>query len=270
MDLTDQLNCVITQCIQVSPMMKIIKVKPDGWKFPEFEAGQFVALGLPPDYPRCIESEDDFEHPKQNRLIRRAYSIASSSNEDTIEFYIRLVHSGQLTPRLFELKIGDRVWMGKKAVGIFTIDKLDTDRNIILIATGTGLAPYMSMLRSNALKRRGKIIIVHGARNSCDLGYSSELKLLASMFTNFKYHPSITRPGNEPAEWGGDTRYIGEIWKSGLVDELLGFKPKPSDTDIFLCGNPNMISDMKELVYPIGYKDHKKKSPGQLHAEEYY
>jgi len=115
MDLTDQLNCVITQCIQVSPMMKIIKVKPDGWKFPEFEAGQFVALGLPPDYPRCIESEDDFEPPKQGRLIRRAYSIASSSNEDTIEFYIRLVHSGQLTPRLFELKIGDRVWMGKKA-----------------------------------------------------------------------------------------------------------------------------------------------------------
>lgn len=269
MTLTDQLNCVVTQSVQVSPIMKIIKVKPEGWKLPGFEAGQFVALGLPPDAPRCAASTEEFEPPKPDKLIRRAYSIASSSTEDTIEFYITLVHSGQLTPRLFELGIGDKIWMGKKAVGMFTLDQIDPDKNVILIATGTGVAPYMSMLRSNALKRTGKIFVIHGAANSWDLGYSSELKLLASMFDKFYYHPTITEPDKEPSGWDGDTRFIGEIWGSGLVEKTMGIKPIPGNTDVFLCGNPNMVDGMKELLYPDGFKDYSKKSPGEIHAEEF-
>lgn len=269
MELSNQLNCVITQAVQVSPIMKIVKVKPDGWRFPKFEAGQFVALGLPPNASRCPESTDEYEPPKADRLIKRAYSIASSSTDDTIEFYVTLVHSGQLTPRLFNLTIGDRIWMGKKAVGMFTLDQIDSDRNVILIATGTGVAPYMSMLRSNALHRKGKIIVVHGAANSWDLGYSSELKLLASMFPNFEYHPTITEPHKEPTGWHGDTRFIGDIWQSGLVTKLIGYKPTPNDTDIFLCGNPRMVDGMKEMLYSDGFQDHKKTKPGQIHSEEF-
>lgn len=269
MNLSDQLNCVITQSVQVSPIMKIIKVKPDGWKLPSFDAGQFVALGLPPDAPRCSAATDEYEPPKADKLVRRAYSIASSSTDDNIEFYVTLVHSGQLTPRLFDLNIGDRVWMGKKAVGMFTLDEIAPERNVILVATGTGVAPYMSMLRSNALQRSGKIVVVHGAANSWDLGYSSELKLLSSMFPNFNYHPTITDPDKEPSGWEGDTRFIGDIWKSGLVDELVGTKPLPENTDVFLCGNPRMVDGMKELLYEVGFKDHKKKSPGEIHAEEF-
>ncbi len=268
-NLKDQLNCVITQSVQVSPIMKIIKVKPDGWKLPDFKAGQFVALGLAPDASRCTAATDEFEPPKADKLIRRAYSIASSSTEDAIEFYITLVHSGQLTPRIFNLEIGDRIWMGKKAVGMFTLDQIPEDRNIILVATGTGVAPYMSMLRSNALKRTGKILVLHGAANSWDLGYSSELKLLASMFDNFYYHPTITEPDKEPSGWVGDTRFIGDIWESGLVDNTIGFKPLPENTDVFLCGNPRMVDGMKELLYIDGFKDHKKREPGQIHAEEF-
>ncbi len=268
-DLKDQLNCVITQSVQVSPIMKIIKVKPIDWKLPEFEAGQFVALGITPDAPRCAASTDEFEQPKPDKLIRRAYSIASSSSEDAIEFYITLVHSGQLTPRLFELNIGDKIWMGKKAVGMFTLDQIADDRNVILVATGTGVAPYMSMLRSNALKRTGKIVVLHGAANSWDLGYSSELKLLASMFDNFYYHPTITEPNKEPSGWDGDTRFIGDIWESGLIDKAIGLKPLPENTDVFLCGNPRMVDGMKELLYIDGFKDHKKREPGQIHAEEF-
>ena len=269
MTLSDQLNCVITQSVQVSPIMKIIKVKPEGWKFPEFEAGQFVALGLAPDAKRCNEATEEFEQPKPDKLIRRAYSIASSSTEDSIEFYITLVNSGQLTSRMFALNIGDKIWMGKKAVGMFTLDQIDNDRNIILIATGTGVAPYMSMLRSNALKREGKILVIHGAANSWDLGYSSELKLLASMFSNFKYHPTITEPNKEPVGWNGDTRFIGEIWKSGIAESTIGLNPTPQNTDVFLCRNPKMVEGMKELLYKDGFKDHKKNSPGEIHAEEF-
>ena len=269
MDLNDQLNCVIIQSVQVSPIMKIIKVKPVGWKLPDFQAGQFVALGLPPDAPRCTAATIEYEAPKPDKLVRRAYSIASSSNEDSIEFYVTLVHSGQLTPRLFNLNIGDKIWMGKKAVGMFTLEQISEDRNVILIATGTGVAPYMSMLRSNALKRTGKIMVLHGAANSWDLGYSSELKLLASMFPNFHYHPTITDPDTEPSGWEGDTRLIGDIWESGLVDRTIGTKPLPTNTDVFLCGNPRMVDGMKELLYADGFKDHKKREPGQIHAEEF-
>lgn len=269
MDFASQLNCVITQSVQVSPIMKIIKVKPDGWKFPDFVAGQFVALGLPPDAPRCSTSTEEFALPNPEKLIKRAYSIASSSTDDIIEFYITLVHSGQLTPRLFNLEIGDRVWMGPKAVGMFTLDEIDSDKNVILVATGTGVAPYMSMLRSNALSRKGKIVVIHGAANSWDLGYSSELKLLASMFPNFSYHPTITEPHKEPSGWNGDTRLIGDIWESGLVSKLTGNDPTPANSEIFLCGNPRMVDGMKEILHPLGFKDHKKKSPGEIHAEEF-
>ncbi len=256
--------------MQVSPIMKIIRVKPDGWKFPEYKSGQFVALGLPGLTPRCEEATDEFspiEEPE--KLIKRAYSIASSSSQDFIEFYITLVHSGALTPRLFNSKIGDKIWMGKKAVGMFTLDEIDAENNIILIATGTGVAPYMSMLRSNALSRKGKTIVVHGAANSWDLGYSSELQLLQSIYQNFSYLPTITMPEKEPVGWTGDTRFIQNIIKAGEIENKWGFKPLPENTHVFLCGNPKMIESVSEVLALDKFTIHSKKEPGQIHIEEF-
>lgn len=264
-----ELNCVITQIVQVSPIMKIIKVKPDGWKFPEFVAGQFVGLGLPPTTPRSNEATNEHAEPSPDKLIKRAYSIASSSTESSVEFYITLVHSGQLTPRIWQLSIGDRIWMGKKAVGMFTLDQIDPSSNVIMAATGTGIAPYMSMLRMNALKREGKILVIQGAANSWDLGYSSELKLLANMFPNFDYHSTITEPDKEPSGWDGDTRFIQDIWLSGLAEKTWGFKATPENTHIFLCGNPRMVDGMKEILAHDGFTEHSRRVYGQIHAEEF-
>jgi ferredoxin--NADP+ reductase len=263
------LNCVITQSVQVSPIMKIIKVKPDGWQFPSFQAGQFVGLGLPPELPRCEEATKEHSPPNPERLIKRAYSIASSSTDQVVEFYITLVHSGQLTPRIWNLGIGDKIWMGKKAVGMFTLDQIDGDSNVIMIATGTGIAPYMSMLRTNALKRKGRILVMQGASNSWDLGYSSELKLLATMFEGFDYYPTITEPEKEPSGWDGDTRFVQDIWVSGLAEKMWDFKPTPENTHIFLCGNPRMVDGMKEVLAKEGFTEHSKRVFGQIHAEEF-
>ncbi len=264
-----ELNCIVTQTVQVSPIMKIIRVKTDGWQFPSFEAGQFVGLGLPSEAPRCKEATKEHNPPQPDKMIKRAYSIASSSSDQVVEFYITLVHSGQLTPRIFALNIGDRIWMGKKAVGMFTLDQIDPEENVIMMATGTGVAPYMSMLRTNALKRKGKMLVIQGAANSWDLGYSSELKLLASMFADFNYYPTITEPDNEPAGWEGDTRFIQDIWISGLAQRTWGFKPTPKNTHIFLCGNPKMVSGMKGLLAKEGFNEHSKRVFGQIHAEEF-
>jgi len=265
----DELNCFVTQIMQVSPIMKIVRIKPNGWTLPEYKPGQFIALGLYASAARCPEATQEHTQLEPEKLIKRAYSIASSSSHDFIELYITLVHSGSLTPRVFNLKIGDKIWLGKKATGMFTIDEIESEQNIILIATGTGVAPYMSMLRTNALSRKGKIMVIHGAANSWDLGYSSELNLLDSMFPNFAYHPTITEPGREPVGWNGDIRYIEEIWKDTIIEEKLGFKPTSENTHVFLCGNPLMTNGMTKLLEAQNFKLHKKKEPGQIHVEEF-
>ncbi len=265
----EELNCVVTNIIQVSPIMKIIRVKPIDWDLPVYKAGQFVALGLYGAAPKCEEATEEFKEQEPDKLIRRAYSIASSSTQEYVEFYITLVHSGSLTPRVFSLNIGDKIWMGKKAVGMFTIDEIDPEQNVVLVATGTGVAPYMSMLRSNALSRKGKVLVIHGASNSWDLGYSSELSLLETMFPNFSYYPTVTMPEKEPAGWSGDVRFIQDIWEDDVVEKKWGFKPNAENTHVFLCGNPNMTNGMTEALEKEGFKEHKKRELGQIHVEKF-
>jgi ferredoxin/flavodoxin---NADP+ reductase len=265
----NELNCFVTQVLQVSPIMKIIRIKPDGWQLPEYKPGQFIALGLYGSAPRTEFSTQEHTEVEPEKLIKRAYSIASSSTQEFVEFYVTLVHSGSLTPRIFALNIGDKIWLGRKATGMFTLDEVSPERHVILIATGTGVAPYMSMLRTNALKREGKIMVIHGAANSWDLGYSSELHLLSNMFTKFAYHPTITEPAKEPVGWTGDIRFVEEIWKDNVVEKKLGVKATPENTSIFLCGNPRMISGMKEILGAQGFKVHTKKEPGHIHIEEF-
>jgi len=264
-----QLNSIITNIIKVSPSMRIIRVKPDKWELPPFKAGQFVVLGLYGSHPRVEEATEEFKKQDPDKLIRRAYSIASSSTDEYVEFYISLVRSGSLTPRIWNLDIGDRIYMSQKPTGMFTLDQVPEDKNVILIATGTGVAPYMSMLRTDALHRKGRIAIIQGASNSWDLGYYSELNLLSNMFDKFTYYPTITEPDKEPAGWSGDTRFIEEIWKDPAFVEKIKFKPKPEDTHVFLCGNPNMINSMKETLKGEGFKEHSRRDPGQIHAEEF-
>ena len=268
----NELNGIVSQIITVSPTMKIFRIAPDGWELPDFKAGQFCALSLPSETPRCKEATPEFEEFEAGKLVRRAYSIASSSRtKEYLEFYITLVHSGSLTSRLFTLNIGDRIGVGKKFVGMFTIDQIDTNRNIVLIATGTGVAPYMSMLRSQALSRKGKIAVIHGASNSWDLGYSSELDLLQSITTEFKYLPTITEPDKEMTPWNGHVDFIQDMWNKGIMEKTWGFKPMPENTDVFLCGNPHMIAAMEEAMSTDGFTEwHKKKNPeGQIHAEKF-
>lgn len=267
----NELNGVIAQVVQVSPTMKVFRIAPIGWELPDFKSGQFCALYLPGSSPRCAEATEENEVADPDKMIKKAYSIASSSkSKEFLEFYITLVHSGALTPRLFALKIGDKIGVGQKFVGMFTLDQIAEDKNVVLIATGTGVAPYMSMLRSNALQRSGNIAVVHGAANSWDLGYSSELDLLQSLTSRFKYLPTITEPQKEMTPWNGHVDFIQDMWKSGIMEKTWGFRPAPENTHIFLCGNPRMINDMTEALEIDGFSEWSKKNPeGQIHIEKF-
>jgi ferredoxin--NADP+ reductase len=205
-----------------------------------------------------------------DRMIRRAYSIASESRADEfLEFYLTVVMSGELTPRLFNLKIRDRLYVGPKAVGVFTLEKAP-GKHILMIGTGTGLAPYMSMLRSE-LKCNGprQFVVVHGARFSWDLGYRTELTGLARHCGNFHYIPVITRP-QEDVTWKGRSGYLQNLVASGAIEEETGLELTPENFDIFLCGNPGMIETVIGWAEARGFVKDKGHDIGTLHTEEYW
>nr|CRH07541.1 putative Ferredoxin--NADP reductase [Candidatus Magnetococcus massalia] len=270
----NEYNATLTDRVEVTPNLLICKVKPDAGSYP-FEAGQFAVLGLKRKEARIPEAtSEEVPEEKAERLIRRAYSISSASHEDSLEFYLSLVSSGELTPRLFALKEGDRLFLGKSASGFFTLDRVPAGKQILMVATGTGLAPYISMIRTMALGigcPAVPIAVMHGASYSWDLGYRTELESLARECGHFRYIPVVSRP-EEDKDWSGRTGRLNE-WmenKSGL-EEACGFALDPAKSDIFLCGNPAMVEfGEKHFVENHGYDAGSKKAPGTLHAEKYW
>jgi ferredoxin--NADP+ reductase len=267
-----ELNAIVTQRIDFAPGLMILRVAPDGWELPTFTPGQFNVLGLPATAPRAPDADPENPPPKPDAFIRRAYSIASASIErEFVEFYIVQVKSGSLTPRLFALKVGDRVWLGPKATGMFTLDQVPREKHLVFIGTGTGLAPYMSMIRSH-LQGGGarKFAALHGARHSWDLGYRTELFQMQRLTQDFIYLPILDDPSGEPTPWKGAVGFVQDLWKRGDIEKAWGFKPSPENAHVFLCGHPRMIESMKEILAAEGFVLHTKQTPGQVHLEEYW
>ncbi len=267
-----EFSTITSEPVFVTSGSMILRVAPDGWELPDYLPGQFAVLGLPGSAPRIPLSDPEPEPPETEKFIARAYSIASSSqHKEYLEFYITLVRSGALTPRLFALGRGDKIHLGPKMHGIFTLKEIHEDANLILIATGTGVAPYMSMIRTflaPGLSRR--FTVVHGARHSWDLGYLSELTTLDRMVENFSYLPVISRPEEEIIPWGGETGYVQDIWKRNIITDIWRMEPTTENTHIFLCGNPGMIEDTVALLEIHGYREHTRKQNGQIHLERFW
>lgn len=181
------------------------------------------------------------------------------------------MRSGSLTPRLFALKPGDKIHLSPKIKGVFTLDKIPADKNVVMMGTGTGLAPYMSMIRS-ALRpgTSRKFAVIHGARHSWDLGYRSELITLNGLADNFTYIPIVSRPKAELTPWGGISGYVQDVWEKDLITKNWGLEPTPENTHIFLCGNPGMIQASLEVLEKHQFREHTRKQEGQIHLEKYW
>lgn len=267
------LNAVISHRIEVAPGLIILRVVPDEWEIPTFRPGQFAVLGLPVDAARCADADAEKNLPaKPGKLIRRAYSIASSSVErEYLEFYVTLVSSGALTPRLFALHAGDRVWLGPRITGTFTLDEAPPEADLVLVATGTGLAPYMSMLRTALPACNGRRwAVLLGARHSWDLGYHAELMTMQSLCPRFCYLPTISRPGEEVVPWNGHVGYVIDLWRNRILEKMWEKRPNVATTRIFLCGNPAMIDDMCRELGHEGFSEHSRTNPGEIFVERYW
>jgi ferredoxin--NADP+ reductase len=268
------LNAVVTLRNEVSLWLMILNVVPDGGKLPDYVPGQFMSLGLPGSASRCALAEPEAAAADPDKLIRRGYSIASSPlNRDFLEFYVALVPGGALTPRLFNLKIGDRVWLSPKAVGKFTFEesRVPKDANLVLVATSSGLAPFVSMLSTHLrFAARRRIAIIHGVRHSWDLGYRSILMAMEHLRTNLTYIPVVSRPNEEPVPWKGATGHVQDVWQSGALEKAWGSRPRPENTHVFICGSPQMSESMLEILGQEGFKEETQREPGEIHVEKYW
>ena len=256
------LNSTLVGRIEVTPELLILQVRPDSG-VPDFKPGQYVALGLPGSAPRYAAAHPEKEVPAADKLIKRAYSIGSSpSQREYLEFYIAVVPDGVLTSRLAALQPGDRLFSQPKVTGTFTVEGIESERNLVLVSTGTGLAPFMSMVRTAELwTPERKITVVHGVRYATDFAYADELLSLRESGRALEYLPIASRAG---AEFSGRK---GRIQK--LVEEEV-LVPDPNQDSVFLCGNPAMIEDLERYLTERGFVLHSKKSPGNLHVEKYW
>lgn len=267
-----KLNAVVTLRNEVSPWLMILQVAAQGWDLPDFVPGQYICVGLYGSASRCALAEPEARAPAPDKLIQRAYSIASSPlDREFMEFYLNLVPAGVLTPRLFNLKMGDRVWLSSRATGTFTFDRVPEDANVVLIANGSGLAPYISMLTTHlSFLRQRKVALVHGVRHSCDLGYRSVFLSMERLRANFKYFPVVSRPYDEYVPWKGATGHVQDLWQSDAIRHGWACRPSPENTHVFLCGSPEMIESMIEMLAQEGFREHKTRQLGQIHSERYW
>lgn len=269
-----ELNAVLTQREEYAPGLVVIRIAPQGWALPAFVPGQFAVIGLPASAPRLPGSDPEDPAANPARFIRRAYSIASSSKQrDYVELFVALVPSGELTPRLLALAPGDRLWLGPKFTGMFTLREVPPEQNVVMVATGTGLAPYMSMLRTDLLTgTHRRIAVLLGARHSWDLGYSRELFTMERESPELTVLRIVSRPKEERLDqpWTGRVGHVQHLWSGGALADAWGLEPTPENTHVLLCGNPAMIDDMTKLLVSAGFRVHEKDAPGQIHIEKYW
>jgi ferredoxin--NADP+ reductase len=214
---------------------------------PSFTAGQFAIIGI------VVDGE----------LVERPYSIVSSPHEPFLEFFIELIPGGSITPKLWELKLGSAIFIRRRIVGQLI---LETDvMHHLMLATVTGIAPFVSMLRTQQIERgRGattnhQFVVMHGASQSADFGpYWSELEEL-SCAGWLTYIPTVSRPWAEP-NWKGETGRIEDIVRK-YADQL-GFDQRNSVA--YACGHPQMVANIKNIL------ERARFSKDQIKEEKYF
>jgi ferredoxin--NADP+ reductase len=261
------LNATIVHRREIHERLAILHVRPDALPFPVFEPGQFVQLGLIQEAPPRPGSQAG--GAPRLRISKRSYSIASSPLErEHYEFFLALVEEGRLTPHLWKLGEGDRCFVDSRAIGTFTLRRVPPGIDLVLVATGTGVAPYVSMLRTyRADPPWRRAVLIHGARHASELAYDLELEAHARSDPRFRYLPVVSR---DPETWLGEKGHVQVALAPDRFAALAGFPLDSSSCHVLLCGNPDMIRSVRDLLSPLGFAAPTADAPGNLHYERYW
>lgn len=213
----------------ITSSLMIIRIKPEVEI--NFQPGQYATLHLDG--------------------ISRPYSIVSAPAENFLEFFIELVENGELTPRLWRLRVGDTLKVFPKAKGKFIFEPDDRFKNHCFVATVTGIAPFVSMARQAAIDhgwRDKNVMIFHGASYQDELAYSEELTDILVC----RYFPTISRPLElRNAGWNGLRGRVNNVFLDFLKENRTSFRP--NDTLIYACGHPGMVKDVEFRANEMGF-----------------
>ncbi len=223
----------------------------------DFKAGQFVRIGL---------LQDDGE------VLARPYSLVNPPGGDELEIYFNVVPEGPLTPQLAALQEGDVLKLSPRPNGFLTLDEVpsaDSGRkDLWMLATGTGVGPFLSMLQSEQSWRQfDHLVLAWSVRHASELVYADRIdKLRVERGDQFRYIPAVTREKVS----GALSERLTTALQNGMLEQMVGLDITPEASHVMMCGNSEMIRSALDLLKQRGMKKHLRREPGHITTEKYH
>jgi ferredoxin--NADP+ reductase len=217
-----------------------------------YSAGQFTKLGL------AVDGE----------IVARPYSLVNAPDQHPLDFTFSVVPNGPLSARLAALVPGDRILVAPRAAGFLVLDEVPPAAHLWLIATGTGIGPFLSILRTPApWGRFDRVTLVHAVRHANELIYADTVRAIAAtQAERFSFVPFVSREATDYALAGRVPQAIAD----GRLEQQAGLRIGAETSQIMLCGNPKMVDDTTEALMARGLKRHRRRDPGHISVENYW
>lgn len=217
-----------------------------------FTAGQFTRVALEID----------------GEMVARPYSFVNGPDNPVHEFYFILVNDGPLTHELIKLERGDALFLAPRGAGFFILSELPEADTLWMLATGTALGPFLSILTTTeAWQRYRNIVLVHAVRTAAELTYGDEIRALLQQHPGqLQFIPFVSR---EDADSSIKARVPAAI-EDGRLEQRAGFTFTASDSQVMICGNPAMVRDTMVVLEARGLKKNRRREPGQITTEQYW
>lgn len=218
----------------------------------EFIAGQYTKVSL------YINDQE----------VARPYSFVNSPNEDILEFYSVSVPNGPLSTAMQKLKEGDSINVGPKGNGFLILNEIPITENIWMLATGTAIGPYLSILKTkDSWTKFKKVVLVHAVRYEKELTYQDTIRDIKDQYGDrFIYISYVSREETNTSLRGRIPKDIG----NGILEKKANIQMNPNNTHVMICGNPAMLKDTTVELKKIGLKKHRRSSPGHISTENYW
>ena len=217
-----------------------------------YQAGQFAKIGLEID----------------GEIVGRPYSLVNAPGTQPLEIYYIEVPGGPLTSHLVKLKPGDSILVAPRANGFMILDEVPEARHLWLMATGTGVGPFLAILDTDKpWQRFEKVVLVYAVRTQAELSYQERIReIMARRGEQFVYIPFMSRQVSDFALHGR----IPQAMTDGRLENRVGIAISAADSQIMLCGNPQMVEDTVAVLVERGLKKHRRRDPGQITVENYW